>query len=227
MKALLIDTATEKGLIGITENDRVIASQPLPPGFDQSKFLVPALHRLLHEYSIDLASVDCIATGIGPGSYTGIRIGVSAAKALAYALQLPLIGISSLFFFTPAHKDISFATVIDAKIGGAYFFTGRIDTNGIISRMCEPQVASLDQLGQYIKDATLIVSPAIHSLKTKMDRLYPTDHMHWEEIPPSASYPALLVQSKYATQEWSPDGRLELLYLRKTEAELQKERKKT
>jgi tRNA threonylcarbamoyladenosine biosynthesis protein TsaB len=224
MKTLIIETGTDRGLIALTENEQIKASIELPFGFNQSKLLMPELQKMFSDQSISLKDIDCVATGIGPGSYTGIRIGVSVAKALAYAGKIPLIGFSSLFAFIPETKNISFAALIDAKIGGAYFLKGHIDLDGTFRCLFEPAISSLDELGDQLKDVSLIVSPSIKSLKNKMDQIYPPEQWDWQEIHPSPVRLTEIINQKYLARDWSEDGHLDLLYLRKTEAEIEKER---
>ena len=223
MKALVIETATERGLIAITEDHEVIASTLLPTGLNQSKFLMPELQKLLAVHEISFEEIDCIATGIGPGSYTGMRIGVSVAKAIAYARKLPLIGFSGLYAFTPEKREIAFAGLVDARIGGAYCFKGYLTSEGVLCVTSESQVIPLEELGSFLEDVDLIVSPAVKVLKNKADRLYSEDRWKWQEVEPSARNLARIVCDKYRIKEWTPDTRLDLLYLRKTQAETEKE----
>lgn len=223
MRTLIIETSTERGLIAFTNDAQVLYEKELPFGYNQSKFLMPELKTLVQACHLSSQSLDCISVGIGPGSYTGIRVGVSVAKTLAYAWQLPLIGISSLYAFVPREKGV-FVALIDAKIGGAYLLKGHFDGHEI-QEISESQVVSLEQLDHHLKDAEVIVTPSAKMLKNKIDRIYPSNRWEWEEVSPSAKHLAQAVNKKYESGDWSLNTALELLYLRKTEAELEKERK--
>jgi tRNA threonylcarbamoyl adenosine modification protein YeaZ len=217
MHALIIETSTERGLVAYVSGTQVLWSKELPFGYGQSKSLMPELSIWLQ--AANLPPFDCIGVGIGPGSYTGIRIGVAAAKALAYAWKIPLIGICTLKAFIPQADHTAFAALIDAKIGGVYILKGHIE-QGRVSYSSEPAVCSLEDVGVLIKDIPLLVTPYQSFLKAKMDQICP--NAQWQEVSPSASNLSYAVQAAYTQQAWSLNGQLELLYLRKTQAELEK-----
>lgn len=217
MRALLIETSTERGLIALIENQKVVVSKELPFGYNQSKYLMPELDHIVQSYGLNRHNLDCIAVGIGPGSYTGIRIGVSVAKSLAYAWQLPLIGFSSLLAFIPMDRsDITFAAMIDAKISGAYLLKGQMKHQQVFYEG-EPRVCSLDLLQHVLEGVKVLVTPYSQVLSAKLLNLYPHLDWVWEEVPPSAVHLAEIIHQKYQNKDYSLDGRLELMYLRKVE----------
>jgi tRNA threonylcarbamoyl adenosine modification protein YeaZ len=220
MQALIIETSTERGLIALSEDNQVKAVKELPFGYQQSKFLMSELEQLLKDQTAH--SFDCIGVGVGPGSYTGIRIGASVAKALAYAWKLPLIGFSSLEAFIPKEQGL-FAAVFDAKISGVYFLKG-LKERQQISYLSEPSISPLAELNLHWQEIEFLVTPYEKNIKSKIHQLYPQASWKWEEVSPNAEQLASRIAEKYRLQEWSLDGRLELLYLRKTEAELEKEK---
>jgi len=93
---LNIDTATESAHVSIAKNAVVIASAHNESQKDHASFLQPAIQRLCKDNSIDLKDIDAIAVTGGPGSYTGIRVGLASAKGLCYALSKPLIMLNTL-----------------------------------------------------------------------------------------------------------------------------------
>lgn len=224
MRILLIETSTERGLLSIIENDKIISTINLPFGLNQSKFLMIELERLIHPSSLGEARFDCIAVGIGPGSYTGIRIGVSVAKALSFAWGIPLIGVCSLMGFVPQEENKIFAGLIDAKIGGVYLIKG-IKQQNQISFLSEPKVVELENLESLLKDVEIIVAPTTAQIQKKIQALYPHLSCEWKEQNPSPEALVPVIKEKYEKKEWSMNSSLELLYLRKTEAEREKERK--
>lgn len=94
---LAYDTATRHCAVVLAENGRVIASrEDASPELSHAERLNVFIAEVMAEAQRPLAALDAIAVGIGPGSYTGLRIGLSAAKGLCFALDKPLIGMSSL-----------------------------------------------------------------------------------------------------------------------------------
>lgn len=225
MRVLIIETSTERGMIAFVQDSTIVALKDFPFGYNQSKYLMPELKIFCETHQLAQDSLDCIAVGVGPGSYTGIRIGVAVAKALTYAWKLPLISFSSLEAFVPKENNVSFAAIIDAKIGGAYVLRGKRNEYGDIQYTSEPQVKLLEELGTFLNDAPILITPTAKMIKPKIEQLYPETSLIWEEASPDAGHLSKRIKDKYQTQEWSLDGHLELLYLRKTEAEMEKERK--
>src|SRR5262249_52696695 len=123
MPLLIIETSTEQGCAAIVANGKVTFLAQIPTGLQNSTYLLPEIQRGLQLLDMDPQQLHSIAVGIGPGSYTGIRVGAIVAKTLSFALKKPLIGICSLKCFTPTLEGY-FAVLIDAKIGGVYVLKG-------------------------------------------------------------------------------------------------------
>ncbi|MFI5333967.1 MAG: tRNA (adenosine(37)-N6)-threonylcarbamoyltransferase complex dimerization subunit type 1 TsaB [Chlamydiales bacterium] len=91
MTALLIETSTQDAAIALLEKKDLLTHVPLPGNKELSKLLIPGIQQLLRTGK----KLDYIAVGIGPGSYTGTRVGVTVAQTLSFALKIPLIGFPS------------------------------------------------------------------------------------------------------------------------------------
>lgn len=225
MRTLLLETSTERGLLAFWEDDQILTTTELPFGFNQSKFLMPELEKIVLEQVLNVYLPDCLAVGVGPGSYTGIRIGGAVAKALTYAWKVPLVSFSSLEAFVPRDKEGLFCVLIDAKIGGVYIIKGKKEGNQI-HYFSSPEVCPLAELQVRLKGIERIVTPSSKILKGKMDLLFPHNSWQWEESYPSVDHLKILVKNKFYRQDWSLDGHLDLLYLHKTQAEKEKEKEK-
>lgn len=92
---LLIDTCGDGGGVGIAIGDTLVAERPLP-GRETQERLMAAIAEILHEAALTIQQLSAIAVVTGPGSFTGVRIGLAAAKGLAEATGLPLIALSRL-----------------------------------------------------------------------------------------------------------------------------------
>ncbi|CAM1334225.1 tRNA (adenosine(37)-N6)-threonylcarbamoyltransferase complex dimerization subunit type 1 TsaB [Tenacibaculum aestuariivivum] len=94
---LNIETATKNCSVSLVENGQVLAIRQLNDGnYSHAEKLHPFIHEILKEVNITTNAIDAVAVSKGPGSYTGLRIGVSAAKGICYAIGKPLISIETL-----------------------------------------------------------------------------------------------------------------------------------
>ena len=91
-----IETATEVCSVALSEGDRLLAVCESADGNSHSKNLLPFIDELCRESGRALRDIDGVAVSVGPGSYTGLRIGVSTAKGIAYALQVPVMAVGTL-----------------------------------------------------------------------------------------------------------------------------------
>lgn len=225
MYFLLIETSTERGVIAYGNQKEIIFSKELPFGSNQSKYLLPYLSEALKMCG-DLSLLNGIGVGVGPGSYTGIRLGVSVAQGLAYSWKVPLIGVSSLEGFIPSHPLPKYAAVLDARIGGVYFQITEADRNGSLHKTA-PQVTPLEDMGTVLKEIPHLITPHAKSLQLKFNERYPDNEWTWEELSPSVQRLLQCTEQAYGRGEVkiSPEH-LDLLYLRKTEAERERERLK-
>lgn len=96
MKILAIDSSTSVMGVAVTDNDKLLAETITNLKLNHSVRLMPAIEQILKEVSLSSSDLDRIAVAKGPGSYTGVRIGVSIAKTLAWSLQKELVGVSTL-----------------------------------------------------------------------------------------------------------------------------------
>jgi tRNA threonylcarbamoyladenosine biosynthesis protein TsaB len=93
---LNIDTATETAIISISEKDIVIEYVINNNQKDHASFLQPAIKTLLQKINLPINKLNAVSVTAGPGSYTGLRVGMASAKGLCFALQIPMICISTL-----------------------------------------------------------------------------------------------------------------------------------
>ena len=117
---LSIDTTSDFGSIALTEDDRIIEEIPLysPDGFGH--ILFQRIEQLLARHEVDVNHIDCFAAASGPGSFTGVRVGLTAVKGLAEATGKRVVAVSNLralaFFGTAPLR----AAVLDARRGEVY-----------------------------------------------------------------------------------------------------------
>lgn len=217
MSLLIIETATERSVIAIVEQEQLLFLQEFPFGTQHSKYIVPAMHEAINSNKIDLSLISAVAVGTGPGSFTGIRVGVSIAQAFAYARKLPLFGISSLKAFIPkAHKGlIHFATVIDAKIGGVYLIKGEASEEGIYYTS-EPRIHPLIEMEEVLNNTNVLITPFGGSLQEKLSKMGLSNHWIWEESAPSPLHIASQIKEIKSISPHPDVPQVEILYLSKT-----------
>ena len=220
MLSLLIETSTERGCIAILRDQELVCFKELPFGLTNSQHLLPEIEKMLKTSGITPRQLQFITAGIGPGSYTGIRVGVMVAKAFAYALKIPLVGVSSLEGFVPSSIG-NYAAIIDAKIGGVYLLLGQKTLEGT-QLISPPQLIPLDQLKTKLSSIEILVTPNSSVIRPKIEKL---GSWLWEEKGVDPVQMTRSALKKKATGDISLDGKLELLYLRKTQAEIEKESK--
>ena len=119
MFTLIIDTSTDKALVAFAFGTKIILNFCLPAGVQSSRCLMSTIESGFQELKLSPAALERIGVGVGPGSFTGTRVGVSAAYGLAFPKKLPLIGFCSLEGFV-CHEEGKYASIIDARSGGFY-----------------------------------------------------------------------------------------------------------
>ncbi len=120
---LNIDTALEKAHVSFAKNGEILGLLKNESPKEHASFLQSAIRQLIKTTGIHLQEIDAVAVTSGPGSYTGLRVGMASAKGLCYALKKPLISISSLEVLTDSavqlfpelHESVIFCPMIDAR----------------------------------------------------------------------------------------------------------------
>ena len=167
MLVLGIDTATPIGSIGLIEDDMVIAEYVLNVVETHSARLMPALDDMLRRASVDRSEIDAIAVTRGPGSFTGVRVGVATAKGLAFALKKPIIGVISLdvlAFNLRFHGGI-ICPMLDAR-KKQVFTAFYQDSNGKIRRISDYKSISPEILLKSIRRKTIFAGTGVDIYKS-------------------------------------------------------------
>ena len=122
MKILAIDTSSKICSVSILEDNNVIIEKHNDDEKTHSQKLMPLIDELLKEANLTLDNIDLLACSQGPGSFTGIRIGISTVKAFADVKNIPIIGVTSLESLAyNINTEGLIATLIDAKHDNVYF----------------------------------------------------------------------------------------------------------
>lgn len=212
MRALIIEASTEQGVVGIVNIEGHLFEKVLPYGFQQSKHLMTSIDEVFKTTVMEPKNLDCIALGVGPGSYTGMRLAAAIAKSIAYACQLPIVGFSSLQAFIPSVEG-PFAALFDAKMGGAYVIKG-IRKGQEILYTSSAEAHPIEQLGRVLEGVEYLVTPHRDKMEARMVEAYPDVIWQWKEAAPDLKHIVKMVGDKYKKQQWTTDASVELLYLR-------------
>ena len=143
MISLFLDTCNSNIIIGLLKDNKLIDNSSFKNDNNLSEKLLPMIKDLLEKNNIKINSINKIYISIGPGSFTGIRIGVTVAKTIAWALNIDIIPISSLEVMASTHeKDNYICPLIDARRG--YVFAGLY--NNELDSIIEDKYIKLDEL---------------------------------------------------------------------------------
>lgn len=151
MKILGIDSSAKSASAAVTENGKIISSFYINTGLTHSQTLMPMVDNVLKCANLSLDDIGLIAVNKGPGSFTGIRIGVAGAKGLADVKKIPVLGVSTLesMAYNLLGKDCIACAVMDARCNQVYSALFDI-TGDKITRLTEDEAISVDELLQNI-----------------------------------------------------------------------------
>ena len=155
MKILSIDTCTEIISIALIVG-KVITEKNFPLGKDYSGNILPEIKTLLKESDLNIKDIDAIAFGAGPGSFTGIRVACGIAYGIAYANNLPIIGVNTLEALAYLSKHENAISCIDARMGQVYLGIYK-NKNNVITSFIEPGVFNPTELPEPPKIRKAIV----------------------------------------------------------------------
>lgn len=152
MKILALETSAKAVSAAVTEDGRVLASGFQDTGLTHSRTLMPIVEHILKNADLTMADIGAVAVAVGPGSFTGIRIGVSAAKGLAFAASIPAVGVSTLAAMArnAAFADGLVVCAMDARRNQVYnaLFEAR---DGRLTRLTPDRAVGLDELSEELR----------------------------------------------------------------------------
>lgn len=146
---LSIDSSAVSASVALTDNESVIKNEFINTGLTHSETLMPMIKRVTK--GVDVSSLDAIAVTVGPGSFTGVRIGVATVKGLAFANNIPCIGVSTLeaIAYNFIDKNCIVCAVMDARRMQFYNAVFSIN-NGVVTRLCDDRAIDINDLREDI-----------------------------------------------------------------------------
>ncbi|HJU08537.1 MAG TPA: tRNA (adenosine(37)-N6)-threonylcarbamoyltransferase complex dimerization subunit type 1 TsaB [Rhodanobacteraceae bacterium] len=147
MNLLAIETSTEYCSVALLHDDALIERSELAPR-RHAELVLPMAESLLGEAGLKRTQLDGIAVGRGPGAFTGVRLAISVAQGLAFALDLPVVAVSSLaaLAMQAPRNDAATLAVIDARMGEVYAGAFVFDSDGLVRPLDEERVMRAEDL---------------------------------------------------------------------------------
>jgi tRNA threonylcarbamoyladenosine biosynthesis protein TsaB len=212
MITLAIDTSGPVGSVALRCDGRPLGERTLDTQQHHSSLLLPTTDELLRAHGLAPRDVELWAVGLGPGSYTGIRVGIAATKGFALAHDRPLVGAGSVEAMLLEHgHNETVAVVVDARREEVYF---AMQAAG--KPIMPLQSVSLDALEKLVTQPALFIGPEIRRYEPEIvKRLGPLARFPKENVHPRAAFVGELAERRFAAQR-AGDGKVEPIYLRET-----------
>lgn len=231
MIILALDTSSIVATAALMENDKLIGEYVINHKRTHSQKLMPMIEALMKSCEIHMEDIDVIAVAKGPGSFTGLRIGVATAKGLAHAMNIPVVGISTLdaLAFNLPYCEGLICPILDARRNQVYTGVYKWD-DGMLHRIEEPMARSLEELIERLAERSESVLFVGDGLDKHMEQLRKALTNRVMTPPNSVKMPRASSVAELALQRVK-EGKVESFYtlmpeyLRKSEAERQYEEK--
>ena len=224
---LTIATATPTGSVALTRGEELLAELILAPAGSHSDYLIPVVDELLIRSGVVVEEIDAFAAVVGPGAFTGLRVGVSIVKGLAQATGKPTIAVSSLQALAMQAPDAGMpvCALLDARKGEVY--AGMYQWhNGFPEPMSNESVASPETVLDSIKGNTVFIGDGCRAYRTLIVRhcAERARFVPWAHNPLRASAAAMLAHDYYVNGEVVSPLELTPKYIRLSEAELNQQK---
>jgi len=240
MIVLAIDTATEMVSVAIVDGDELLAAGESASNRRHAEDLTPMIEFVVQRAGLSFGDLDAVAVDVGPGLFTGMRVGIAAAQVLAHVLAVPLVGIDGLEALVAATRGVVgdhelIAPTIDARRREVAWALHRVRDDGSVVRVSEPCVGTLEDLLVAVRDraqSTLLVGD--YALTHKERILGELGSQSWSvsfgaTLPthPHAKHVAALAHARLLREEVVVDSLADggapsvpALYLREADAEI-------
>lgn len=225
MKILAIDTSSKICSVSILEDSTVIIEKHNNDEKTHSQKLMPLIDETFQECNLQLNDIDVLACCQGPGSFTGIRIGISTVKAFADVKNIPIIGITSLESLAYNIKNEGLiASIIDAKNNNVYFSLYE-NKNNVYTQVYAPTADTIENvisiLQNYNSNKITFVGDGsvVHKnlIETNIkDYIFATET---QNIQTSISV-GIAAYNKFHNSNYEPQYSISPIYLKKSQAEL-------
>ncbi len=147
MKILSVDTSSNVASVAITDDEKLICEITVNTKKTHSQTLMPMIDSALKQSELEISDIDLIVSANGPGSFTGLRIGVSAVKGIAHAANIPVVGVSILeaMAYNLAFCEYIISPIMDARRNQVYNALYEWE-NDELAEIEEPRALSIEEL---------------------------------------------------------------------------------
>ena len=161
MKILSVDTSATAASVAVAEENKLIGEFSINTALTHSQTLIPMIDELLKNTGLSVNDIDAVAVNAGPGSFTGVRIGVAAVKGIAFPKNLPCVSVSTLesMAYNMLGNDCIVCSVMDARCSQVYNALFRV-SGCSVTRMTDDRALSLTDLKlelQNIREKVVLV----------------------------------------------------------------------
>jgi tRNA threonylcarbamoyladenosine biosynthesis protein TsaB len=225
LSILAIDTATQVSSVAVLKEGRLLAELTMQGKLTHSETLLPHIEQVLKMAAVAKEDLTGIAVSNGPGSFTGLRIGLAAAKAMSYVLGIPLVGVSTLqalAYQLPA-PGVRVMCLLDAQKGNAYVESYRWENNSLqvvdsvqVAKITDIVAACANMNEQVILLGDAVQKKVAGKLELPANVSVAPPHI----VMPRAACVAMLGQAKLLAGETDNVMDLEPVYIRRSEAEV-------
>lgn len=228
MRVLAVDTSTYVGSVAVVADGAVLSEISAFVRAKHGEVLLPHVDRALELAGIAGKDLDLLAVGIGPGSFTGTRIGVATMKGLALGLELPLVGVSSLRVLARGLSagDAIAVALVDAHKGELFAAAYRLEAGAVRDELVAPCHAAPDDAVRIVRDAIGEATPLVCGDGLRKHAEVARAHLgSFIEAPPAYDTPRACLLALEATEHFARVGAsdlatLEPLYVRPSDAKL-------
>lgn len=218
VRLLAVETSTLAGGVALLDDERVVGEYLLDVRVTHSERLMPAIDRLLGDAGWTVTTVQGLAVAVGPGSFTGLRIGLSAVKGLAWALGIPVAAVPTLDAMAASlpFAGLPVCPVLDARKGEVYCSLYRWDGVGM-RREWDYLALPPGSLGERLTEPTVLLGDGAAQVPSRLGRLAPPHRRL-----PSAAAVGVLGLDRFRAGDTVSAAELSPFYLRPSEAELRR-----
>jgi len=225
MKILALETSTKNFSLAVSDSGKVLKSRHVRLKKVLSSSIIPGIDRILKDCRLKLNDIDGFAVGLGPGSFTSLRVGLATVKGLAFALQKPVVGISSLDILASAFKktppSAHICVICDAKRDLLYTSCYRYN-EGRVKRESDYLLIGIDEVLKRISEDTVFVGDGIALFQRRIEeavqagfekkkwQAHFTGEKFWQ---PRADVLAIMAAERFKAKKTDQTDRLTPVYL--------------